>query len=184
MEGEVSFEALRRVQLSEKNSPALTNLESDFYVAYQRHMQELHKRLSGDFSLEAARAYESTRKVLTDIARRREQKILLKALHDFETGGIGSDGFAIEEKELYTSLIKLISVYQPGSLEQVPSTRREQKVEEEPLQSGSVLVKLLVDIPQFVGSGGPVGPFAAGSQAQVSDEDAALLVSQGAAQTI
>ncbi len=178
---EVSFEALRRVQLAEKSSPALSPLEEDFYEAYRKLVEGLHEKLSANFSLEAANAYESTRKILVDLARRREQKIMMRAMHDFESGRVGGEGLALEEKELYTSLIKLISVYQPWLKGEGQAAKA---AESAPLDAPAGLVKLrlLVDVPRFVGIKGPVGPLQAGSVTQLSGEDAQLLMGQNAAE--
>jgi hypothetical protein len=178
---QVSFEALRRVQLAEKTSPSLSPLEEDFYESYRGLVAQMQQRLTADFSLEGANSYESTRKILADIIRRREQKILLRAMHDFESGTIGGEGLASEEKGLYKSLITLISAYRPSMAGQpAPSVSQQQSANG--AQVGAILVRMLVDVPRFVGTSGPVGPLQAGSTVQLSSEDAQLLLSQGAAQ--
>ncbi len=186
MEGEVSFDSIRRVHLAEKSSPTLTKVDEEFYAIYRAHVGKLKEQLSTHFSLEAATAYESTRKLIFDVSRRRQQKIFFKALHDFQAGEISSDGLAREEKELYTSLIKLLSGYElqlagnhvhppaPASATASPPT----------IASDTVTVRILADLPQFVGASGPVGPFTAQSTANVSKQDAQLLAEQGVAQLI
>ena len=154
---QVSFEALRRVQLAEKTGPGLTPIEEDFYDSYRGLVAEQRQRLTAEFSLEGANAYESTRKILLDIVRRREQKILLRAMHDYEAGTIGGEGLAAEEKGLYKSLITLISAYRPAMVGEPASRTVAEKTAVAPPAS-TVQVRLLVDVPRFVGISGPVGP--------------------------
>ncbi len=184
MNGEISFESLRRVQMAEKKNPNLTPLETDFYQAYFNHLVNLQAKLRENFSLESAKAFESTKKVLEDTAKTREKKIIFKALADFEENGIDTSGMATEEKELYNSLITILSAYKPGSSKNLTDLSSNNK----PLMNSKITdskkIRLLIDIPQFVGENGTVGPFVAGTDVELKINDAKILIFQGAAQEI
>lgn len=173
---EVSFDALRKIQLQERNYAALVPLEEDFFDAYRSHVEAQRKSLHESFSLDAASAYEGTRKLLSEVVSRRQQKIFLKALRDFHSGTVSGSGLAKEEKELYNSLVKLLGSY--GS-KLFGSFAAENAAE---TASDVVKVQLLAEVPQFVGISGLIGPFGANQIASLPKEDAKLLVSQGVAQ--
>jgi len=167
---------LRKVQLHEKNQPSLYSLHDDFYKAVKDFLESLRERLERDFSVESASAYQNSQKMLREISRRREKKIFLKSLNDFQAGQVDSQGLAQEEKELYTSLIKIISEYE--AVFSPPKAPKSALKREDDL----VEVRVLADLPAFVGSRSPLGPFTASQVARIPREDAKLLLDQGAAQ--
>lgn len=182
---EVSFEGLRKVQLQERNYASLVNIEDEFYTAYSDFLSLQRKQLSDKFSFEGAMTFESTRKLLGDVVRRRQQKILLKAIRDFQGGEVSSIGLSKEEKTLYTSVIKLLAEYDlqvnPAKVEspapQTPTSSAPQAPE-----AKKQAVKLLADVPEFVGVRDTVGPFSSQQVAELDPEDAKLLIEQGMAQ--
>lgn len=174
---EVSFDALRKIQLQERNYAALVPLEEDFFDAYRNHVEEQRKSLHENFSLDAASAYEGTRKLLSEVVTRRQQKIFLKALRDFHAGTVSGSGLAREEKDLYNSLIKLLGSY--GS--KLFGSFAAETTIEKPADT-LMKVQLLSEVPQFVGITGLIGPFGANQIATLPKEDAKLLVAQGVAQ--
>jgi DNA replication initiation complex subunit (GINS family) len=169
---EASFDALRKVQLHEKSYAALSQVDEDFFEKYRLLLHKLRERLRSDFSLEAATAFEETRKLLTEVMRKREQKLFLKALRDFHSGDVDSNGLAREEKEVYLAAVKLLSTYEQNQLGSQPSEKKEALIE----------VKFLSDVPAFIGSSSQLGPFAAKQTARLPAEDARLLIEQGMAQ--
>ncbi|MBI3587716.1 hypothetical protein HY995_01275 [Candidatus Micrarchaeota archaeon] len=178
---EVSFDALRRVQLAEKNYASLSSLDSGFFKSYRLFLIEQRAGLHKNFSLEAATAYESARKVFSDVVQRREQKILLKALHDFHGESVSSQGLSAEEAALYASFISLFKQYEDGLLSDFGSPSG---VERNSPGENTVTVRMLADLPQFVGISGIIGPFSASQQAALPAEDARLLVERGVAKEI
>lgn len=184
MDGELSFESLRRVHLAEKNSPGLSSLDGEFYLRYRGYTEQLKHSLSAQFTLESAHAYESTRKLLSDISHRRQQKIFLKSLHDFHAGTVSSEGLAAEEQELYTSLLTILTSCEAklaGETTLRPAPLSDQVAT---VAADVVTVQLLADVPQFVGATGPIGPFSAQQKANLSKVDAQLLAEQGIAHVI
>jgi len=173
---EVGFESLRKIQLQERNYAALVNLDEDFYTAYSDYVALQQKQLSDKFSFDSAMTFEGTRKLLSDLMRRRQQKILLKAIRDFQGGEVSSTGLAKEEKELYTSVIRLLSEY-----EESVNPSKSAKPAPQPPARNRVEVRILADVPEFVGVKETVGPFKPEQTALLDAEDAKLLIEQGMA---
>lgn len=174
---EASFEALRKVQLHEKNYPSLAPLEQDFFEKYRVLLLQQRERLRADFSLEAASLLEGIQRLLNEVMRMREQKIFLKALRDFHAGTVSGDGLAAEERETYSALVKMLSEYGQKLLGDAGASKPAAKPD-------AVVVRILADLPAFVGASGQLGPFAAGNRASLAREDARLLVEQGVAQEV
>ena len=170
---EASFEALRKVQLQEKHESAISALDDDFFVKYRSLIDAQRDRLRKDFSLDAATSLENLRRLLSEVARKREQKLFLKALRDFHAGQVGGEGLSREERELYNSLIRLLSEYEAAVIKAEQSASPQaQKAERK--------VRFTTDVPAFVGSSGAsLGPFASGSVASLPADDAELLIEQG-----
>ena len=172
---EVGFEELRRVQLLEKNQPALSAVPADFFDSVKNFLEKQRELLQRDFSVEAAAAYQNAQKLLREISRRREKKIFLKALTDFQANSVSGEGLAREEKQLYNSLTQIISEYESSFAPKTASSA-------EKAEGGFVEVRLLADLPEFVGSSGQIGPFSASQVAKLPKQDALLLVEQGVAE--
>ncbi len=173
---ETSFEALRKIQLLEKNYASLSELGDDFFEKYRVLLLEMRERLRKDFSIEAASSFDGMQRLLSDVMRRREQKLFLKALRDFRTGAVDSKGLALEEKQVYAEVIRLLKSYEEKQTIQfnVSHPRADAK-------PSSVEVTFLVDLPAFVGASGSLGPFSTNQKASLPPDDARLLIEQGVA---
>jgi len=173
---DASFEDLRRVQLLERNSPGLTQVSSDFYSAYREFLRSQKSRLEADYSSEGAATLKNCEKLLREVFKRRQRKLFIKALSDFQSGAVDSEGLAEEEKGLYTSAVKIL-VEQESAFDSIFALQRKDK------RAGETLVEVTIvaDLPQFVGSAGPLGPFSASQKVRLSARDARTLVEQGVA---
>ncbi len=179
---EVSFEAVRKVQLQERNYSSLSKLDDDFYDKYLSFIKDLRCRLESGFSLEGAKAFENSDRVLKDIFEQRKHKIFFKAFRDMKNNSVDSNGLARQEKELYTSLITLLT-----SFNSALSTESRGAVPVGPAvpvvsQPKKILVEFLVDLPQIAGvdSNTTIGPFLKGQEAELSERQASLLSKKGA----
>lgn len=191
---ELSFEALRKIQLQERNFGALSALQDDFYEAYSLWVLEQQRALKADFSIERMKAYENSKKILEEIRQKREQKILLKALKDYRNDTVSSDGLAKEEKALYLASISSLKEFEETAAAAINPEKPKTPaipVEIQPSTTpqtaepaADVLkVKLLLDIPQFVGIDGTAyGPYADGEVAAIKREVAEILVRKNAAE--
>ncbi|MFH1107554.1 MAG: hypothetical protein V1787_06720 [Candidatus Micrarchaeota archaeon] len=189
---ELSFEALRKVQLQERNFGALSALQDDFYESYSLWILEQQRALKSGFTIERMKVFENSKKILDEVRLKREQKILLKALKDYRNGAVSSDGLAKEEKALYVGIVGGLKEFE----ETAASPAGREKPEAQPIAvdlqtaaeekpeppADSLKLKFAVAVPQFVGlDGTSYGPYEAGKVASVKKEVAEILVRKGAA---
>lgn len=184
---EVSYEALRKVQLQEKQSSALSKLEEDFFQQYFKWLDSQCSKLKESFSLESIRLHENASKILSELVERRQQKILFKAFNDFRAGEFENpllvEGLCKEEKELYYRLIKLFTEYKASLV-----AKSECPVEETPLaktgtKEGFVKIRLLKDLQEFVGLDSvSYGPFSKNEVIEIKKEIADILLNKKAAE--
>jgi DNA replication initiation complex subunit (GINS family) len=187
---ELSFEALRRMQLEERRHAALANVEENFLDQCRNWLSEQGRLLKKDFSLDAARVYDNSVKILRDVLARRQQKILLKVFKDLETGETRAEGLAREEKEFYYSVMKLFNGY---SQEMGKLFSREKEVEqgvaereaEKPAGKKSVKLRFLADLQEFVGPDAKIhGPFFTEQVTDVDESVAGMLVKRKVAEQV
>jgi len=182
---EISFEALRRVQLEEKKSPGLMQLGDDFYSCYNAFLREQEERLRKEFSLEAASTHESTRRVLRDVWYRRQNKLSAKALLDARAGERNCEGLACEEQRLYNALLTLFREGEASFLQGTGPAVGNGAEKEKPAAAEAARFRMLVDLPQFVGPDGQShGPFKADEIVELPASAASLLEKRGAAQAL
>ena len=173
LEIEVGYDALRKVQLQERNFASLSKIEDDFYDRYVSFLKELRLRLEKEFSLESAKALENSQRVLKDVFEQRKHKLFFKAFRDLKNNAVDSTGLARQEKELYNSLITLLNAFDSLLSEKPVSADLPKK---------TVSVEFLVDLPEIasVDSNNPMGPFQKGQQFDLSEKQASLLAKRGA----
>ena len=169
---EVGYDALRKVQLQERNFASLAKIEDDFYDTYGVFLKDLRAKLEAGFSLESAKALENSERVLKDIFEQRKHKIFFKAFRDLKNSSVDSSGLARQEKELYNALITLLKSFDSLLYQEARA-----------LIPKKVLVEFLVDLPEIAGvdSDSPIGPFQKGQKAELSEKQASLLAKRGAA---
>ncbi len=177
------FDALRRVQLHEKNHAQLAPVEESFFEECKAYASELkHRAMEGSIDAEKERA--NLIKILREVVNLRQQKLLIKAQRDLRTGEISSQGLAGEEKSLYISLIKLLQEHESvvmSGIAAMPVISMEKEAKED----GLTAIKVIQDVMQFVGRDLKVyGPFKANELVRLSKDDAALLLKHGLAQEI
>lgn len=168
---EVSYAALRSLQVQERHSPQLLALEPDVYQRYALWLSQLEAHVREQFSLEAAKELESARKILHDVFTLRAQKIFFKALRDFRAGRVDAAGLSSQEKELYTGLVTLLSRHQLGA--------------SAPSATGELQVDVVTDVPAFVGfDAQPYGPFKSGERVMLPRKQAEFLQRKGVVKVI
>ncbi len=133
----VSFESLRKVQLQERKAPSLSALGKEFYSECSSYFSELQARGSPD----SLRELGNAREVLKNIFFMRRQKLLWKVLRDLENNSVSSDDLASEEKQLYTSVLKLLNDFESSvASSPMPVSFKQDLVD----------AKFLVDLPEFI----------------------------------
>ncbi|MFA6049274.1 MAG: hypothetical protein WC792_05025 [Candidatus Micrarchaeia archaeon] len=177
------FDALRRVQLHEKNHAALSPIDADFYASCKSAMEDLEKQACEGI-IDADRERSNMARLLREVISTRQQKILVKAQRDLRTGEVSSDGLALEEKQLYVSLIKLLEAHESTILpRESMAALSAPEAKADGAQDGLVSLRVVQDVMQFVGRDLKVhGPFKANETVKLEKDDAALLLKHGLAQ--
>ncbi|MFH1471088.1 MAG: hypothetical protein ABIF01_05035 [Candidatus Micrarchaeota archaeon] len=179
---ELTYDELRRLQRKEMGSASLVPLPENFYSEIESLLSSHEAKLRESFSLDLAREYENTLKIVRDIYSRREGKILLRAMRASRTGE-EIDGLASEEKALLSSVVTLLDK-QRERFEHRLSTKKapEAAIQKE---DKSMKLKFLMDLPEFVGlDGNTYGPFKNGAETILVEEEAARLIRRGAANEV
>lgn len=173
---ELSYESLRSAQLEERHDPSLKALPEDYYSSYGGYLKRLQDKLSNNFNLNDAKAFENSAGVFNSLFERRKQKIVFKALKDASNEVLDGEGLTKQEKRLYSTLVQVFNDYdgERASISRVKSSK--------PSSSG-VRVKVLMDLPQFVGvDNASYGPYSKGTEVALPDKIAALLLKRKAAE--
>ncbi|MDP2717641.1 MAG: hypothetical protein Q8P02_02775 [Candidatus Micrarchaeota archaeon] len=166
MPSEISYERLRLLLGQERHSPSILSLEDDCYTMYLSFLADLEANVRSEFSLEAAKELENAKKALFDLFGLRTQKIFFRALKDFRSGRVDTNGLSGKEKELYTGLITLLSKHQLRVPNGAPPAE--------------VSVEAVLDVPAFVGfDAKPYGPYKPGDIARLPKKQADLLQRKG-----
>ena len=90
---------------------------------------------------------------------------------------MSGDGLSKEERELYNSLIRLLSEYEVRVMKPEGSQKAAGGAK------GEKSVRFRTDVPAFVGSSDEkLGPYSSGQVVALSGDDAKLLIEQGVAE--
>ncbi len=150
------FDELRSTHRKERNITSLSEMPQDFYKDLAGYINRLYNEAKEGQDLGKLRLLENTVKVARDIAQRRVQKILTKALKSVRTGVDDPKNMTDEEKALYHALMKDLKEFD-SFVEAVVSGRYE--FSRVPSDSG--------EPPESPPSAGETGPEAA----EVAEED-------------
>ena len=173
---ELSYGALRKAQLEERSDPGnLKRLPPDYFDAYSAYLKRMRECLSGEYSLEDARAFENSALVFNGLFESRKKKIVLKALKEAANGSLDGEGLTSQERDFYGRLVEIFRDYDGERA--VASCKPAQAA------AGSESIRILMDLPQFVGSdNASYGPYARGQEVELPEKIAAFLYKRNAAE--
>ncbi|HDN96186.1 MAG TPA: DNA replication complex GINS family protein [Thermoplasmatales archaeon] len=142
----LNYSKLRNIEQREKTSPHLTDVGIDFYKLAYEYVKELEEKIeeeklknpSSKKLLLLTDELRNTRRILESIFERREKKIILLALSAVRGGKAAPENLTREEKIFYDSLVTLLKEHRKRAFE---SGEKE-----------FIIIRVLEDIPQFVGS--------------------------------
>jgi DNA replication initiation complex subunit (GINS family) len=178
---ELTYDELRRLQRKEMASATLVPLSDTFYADASALLEKHNHVLRESFSLELAREYENTLKIVRDIYTRREGKVLLRAMRAARTGE-EIDGLASEEKALLSSVVTLLEKNRERFEHRLSPKNTPASA---PIPEIRLKLKLLMDLPEFVGlDGNTYGPFKCGAESILAPDEAQRLIRRGAANEI
>ncbi len=151
--GKLTYEELRKIEQLERNTPDLVKLDSDFYRELRGHIESLEEKLhleektniGSRKSMLLSNEIKNTKRLTQGIYERREKKIVQGALAAARGGTPHLKNLIQLEKNFYE---KLLGTLQEGR--RIITEEKHQKKSER-MTNPSVMIRVLQDIPQFVG---------------------------------
>lgn len=171
-EEEINYRVLRKIQQTEKASPAISNIHSDFYGDLQNYISSIKERLQNKDSENIQKLLideiKNTKKIATSIYEQREKKILLAATSKARGGNPNLKNLTPMERNLFDSVLELmvksrIKAFEGdenNSLEKgMAETEKtiEENIENIPeenkiISNKNPIVAVIKDMPEFVGT--------------------------------
>jgi len=158
----ITYETIRNAHRAEKEEK-LQKLPEDFFGAVKKWLSLKEKQKDTTSLLEI----ENAKKLLEDIINRRERKIVLAALRTMR-GELPPSSLTDNERRFFDEIVNILKSFRDSmkesfkdyaevveekveeAKESVKELKREE-VEHMPKLDGKVMVKILTDLPRFVG---------------------------------
>ncbi len=190
----MDYETLRNVQRAEKNKSRLSEIPENFYEELRELIRNSMKKYEETRDLGDLRNFENIVRVARDVFYTRQQKIIMKAYRNVRTQEFDDNGMVSEEKEFYQALVDIIQ--KNAEFFESMVVNGEEKCSAEDIQDVSekelvkkdlniVMVRILKDIPRFVGSDlNEYGPYEPNQIVKLPKKEAEFLVSKNLAEVI
>jgi DNA replication initiation complex subunit (GINS family) len=194
-ENPLTFSELRKAQKKEKRQEDLSDLEDNFILRVSNYL-EMKKDVDD-------REYKSAKRVFDKIIGLRQQKIVKQAKFAVksEKGESSNLNLLPREQELFLELKNLFqnfnhniermiegeeSIETPDIDQEDSDDESEMESEEtEDVEEGYQIVKIISDVPEFMGTDlESYGPFEEGEEVQIPEDNAEILVNRGNAEEI
>ncbi len=174
----MNYSKLRNIEQKEKTSPFLTDVGLDFYKEAAQYIKELEEKIEEEKLKNPASKklvlltdeLRNTKRIWENIFERREKKIILLALAAIRGGKTMPENLTREEKIFYESLLNLLKENRKRIFE---SHYKEY-----------LIIRILKDIPQFVGSDMKKYSLKKEDVISLPAEVANILIKRGAAEEI
>jgi len=180
----LDYDEIRRIYRAEKNSSKLVEVEEDFFETladfFEKQRDEYLHSLR-DLSGSKAKSFSNLRKIVSEVFSLREKKLLNMALISVRTGDLQEEKMSNEEKQTMKLLLDVLGRHQKilDGLLSMPEDGRGKK------ETGKVTVKMLQDVPAFVGADmHEYGPFEKDNVLGLPERIAVLLVSRKLAESV
>lgn len=193
----ITYETIRNAHRAEKEEE-LQKLPDGFFESI-RNWFKVKEKLKDTTSLLEV---ENAKKLLEDVINRRQKKIVLAALSTMR-GQLPPAGLNDEERKFFDDIVNTLKAFKNDMNEKFRSFDdiAQEKVEEakrsieemKPVEveniavkpNGKLLVKILIDLPKFVGTDmQSYGPLSTGDIITMPEEVAKLLITRKAAENI
>lgn len=194
-ENPLTFSELRKAQKKEKRQEDLSDLEDNFILRVSNYL-EMKKDVDN-------REYKSAKRVFDKIIGLRQEKIVKQAKFAVKSENGGSSDLKLlpREKELFLELKNLFQDFNHNiekmikgeeSIESPDIDIEEEEVNEEAepepeeeIEEGYQVVKIISDVPEFMGTDlESYGPFDEGEEVEIPEDNAEILVNRGNAEEI
>ncbi|MFA6268972.1 MAG: hypothetical protein WCW13_02025 [archaeon] len=170
----IDYDELRRIHRLEKNTSKLVEVDDDFLDSLNTFIEEEKKKYLAslkNFSASDAREFTNLKRVVEEIFLMREKKILNKALISSHTKEIDGEKMARQEKDTFKKVLKV--------LEDHYDFYESLFGEKEKRETELVCVKILKDVPTFVGTDmKEYGPFSSDQFVELPAKIARLFVTR------
>ena len=160
MDDEINYRYLRKIQQSERDSPVLTRIDSNFYTSLSKYLRDLDTRLEKESSSQKYNLLrdeiQNAKKIASNIYEQREKKVLLTAISKARGGNPDLNNLVDIEQELFDSVLKLMKQSREQLFivrkkeEAVASEVKDNKKEEK--DNSNPIIRVTEDIPEFVGT--------------------------------
>jgi len=161
MDDEINYRYLRKIQQSERDSPVLTRIESNFYTSLSKYLRDLEGRLEKESPSQKYNLLkdeiQNTKKIAANIYEQREKKVLLAAISKARGGNPDLNNLVNVEQELFNSVLKLMKqsreqlfIVRKKEEETVASEVKDDKNEKK--DNSNPIIRVTEDIPEFVGT--------------------------------
>ncbi len=205
----ISYETVRAVHRAEKDEQ-LQKLPENFFESVRSWLA--HKQKSSDST--SLLEVHNAKKLLDDILKRRERKIVLSAMRTMR-GEVPPVNFTDSERRFFDEIVMIMKAHRqdtqekmmgyaevienkiddikktmedmrPNEIVEEPKVEPEPEPTLEPVQEGSKkLLKILSEIPKFVGTDMETyGPFNKGEMANLPVDVAEILLSREVAEVM
>ena len=161
MDDEINYRYLRKIQQSERDSPVLTRIDSNFYTSLSKYLRDLDTRLEKESSSQKYNLLrdeiQNAKKIASNIYEQREKKVLLTAISKARGGNPDLNNLVDIEQELFNSVLKLMKqsreqlfIVRKKEEETVTPEIKDNKKEEK--DNSNPIIRVTEDIPEFVGT--------------------------------
>ena len=175
---DLNYDEIRRIHRLEKNTSKLVEVEGDFFNSLNEFIKsEKEDYISSlkDFSIAKARNFTNLKKMVEEIFSLREKKILSLALVSARTNEFNEEHMALQEKQLYTDMVKVLNKHKKMTDEIFDGTKSSEKTKD----LNNLSIKILSDIPSFIGTDmKEYGPFKKDENVELPFKIAKLFISR------
>jgi len=159
---EISYKNLRRIQQIEKTSPLLSKINKNFYENLSEFLKNLQKDIDQEKNSENKKLFqeeiENIKKIAFSIYELREKKIVQAALSKVRGAKPDLKNALDIEKKLFESLVETIIQARNDILKEKSKKEKDKEIihnefkKEEKKQNTNQIVRLLENVPEFVGT--------------------------------
>ena len=167
---EINYRTLRKIQQTEKNSPALSNIRSDFYKSLAEYLQELEQRYEKESSAQKKtllkEEIENIKKISLSVYELREKKILLAAISKARGGNPDTNNVIDFENTLFKSVLNAMNssrntVFKKEETEnevvddkenESDKIKAKKEDKDEKIEEHNPIVRVNKNMPEFIGT--------------------------------
>ncbi|MEW6294863.1 MAG: hypothetical protein AB1467_01035 [Candidatus Diapherotrites archaeon] len=179
---ELNYDEIRRIYRLEKNTSKLSELEEEFLGELSEFIKEEKNSYMNslkEMNFSKDRDFINLKKMIEEIFSLREKKILNLALIASRTDEPSEERMFLQEKKLYRELLKILKKNKEG-LNEIFLGNGTKKIEEEKeKQQNMVSLKILNEVPSFVGTDmKEYGPYKKGQTVELPQKIAKLFIAR------